>query len=626
MNAQEIRRKYLNYFKAQKHVVIDRAPLVLNDDPTTLFTGSGMQPLLPYLLGKNHPLGKRLTDSQVCLRSQDIDEIGDSRHTTFFEMLGNWSLGDYFKEEQIRWCFDFLVNQIGLNPNKIYVTAFIGDDRFGIPKDNETARIWQKVFKEHGIDAQVADIVSKESGDKRGIKPGERIFFYNDHENWWSRGGALNETPIGDPCGPDSEIFYDFGPEYQDTTCGRAHPASDGGEFMEIGNQVFTQYVRNNNGTFSALDKKNVDFGGGLERITAASMDNPDIFKTSLLWPIISKIVEISNKSYESNKSSMRVIADHLRGATFLAFDGVVPSNKVQGYVMRRLIRRAIRFALDLGIEQNFLEEVVPIIINLYADDYHLDKNYDEIIGVMAKEEKIFRQTLSKGLKQFKRFELDGLTGNELFTLYDTYGFPVELSLEEAYKQNISISSDWKNEFKIKMDEQRARSKTAAKGKFKGGLETSGSAIEVKYHTATHLLKAAISQVVGKTIAQRGCNIDDERIRFDFSYPEKLTNEQVKQIEDLVNDWIKADLPVVCREYSLDEAYKIGANGDFKNKYGEKVKVYTIGDISKPISQEICGGPHVSSTAELGEGGKAFKIIKEQSSSAGVRRIKAVLA
>ena len=440
MNAQDIRNAYLDFFKTRDHSVIPRAKLVPYNDPTTLFTGSGMQPLLPYLLGETHPEGVRLVDSQTCLRAQDIEDVGDNRHTTFFEMLGNWSMGDYFKEQQIRWFFEFLVDVVGLDPTKIYVTAFIGDEAHGIPRDDEAAAIWQKVFEEKGIEAKIVEVGSQADGDARGIKPGERIFFYDDGENWWSRGGGLDKTPIGDPCGPDSEVFYDFGEQNHAEGYGLAHPASDSGRFMEIGNQVFMQYRRLEDGSFEPLEKKNVDFGGGLERIAAARIDSPDVFKISILWPIVEKLEQLSGKSYESNTASMRVIADHLRAAAFLAVDGVKPANKEQGYVMRRLLRRAIRFAFDLGIEQNFFEEIVPVIADMYVDDYpEVKEQRDEVIAVLAKEEKVFRQTLRKGLKELLKRKEGGLTGAEIFTLYDTYGFPVELSTEEAFRQDLYV-------------------------------------------------------------------------------------------------------------------------------------------------------------------------------------------
>jgi alanyl-tRNA synthetase len=625
MNAQEIRNAYLQFFKDRQHEIIKRAPLILKDDPTTLFTGSGMQPLLPYLLGKDHPAGVRLVDSQTCIRAQDIDDVGDNRHTTFFEMLGNWSMGDYFKEQQIRWFFEFLTDVAGLDPTKIYVTAFIGDEKHGIPRDDEAARIWQQVFEEKGIEARIVEVGSQEDGNKRGINPGERIFFYDDGENWWSRNGGLDKTPIGDPCGPDSEVFYDFGPQNHADGFGLAHPASDSGQFMEIGNQVFMQYRRLDDGSFVPLEKKNVDFGGGLERIAAAAIDNPDVYYISLLRPIVEKLEQVSGKKYESHQDSMRVIADHLRGATFLAVDGAVPSNKEQGYVMRRLLRRAIRKAFDLGIEQNFLEEIIPVIVDLYHNDYpEVAAKRDEIVTVLAKEEKVFRQTLRKGLKQLEKFAQNGLTGTELFMLHDTYGFPVELSTEEAFKQDIKLSDNWRQEFDDKMTEQRTRSQTAAKGTFKGGL--GGQTLQhKKYHTATHLMYAALKQVVGDHVTQHGSNITEERLRFDFNNDEKVTREQLDEVERIVNEKIKEDLPVSFKEYPTDDAFKMGAIGAFGDKYGDTVKVYQMGEGDHRFSFEICGGPHVDHTGQLAEGGKTFKITKEESSSAGIRRVKAVL-
>jgi len=625
MNAQEIRNAYLKFFEDRGHKIIPRAKLVPLNDPTTLFTGSGMQPLLPYLLGQPHQDGVRLADSQTALRAQDIDDVGDNRHTTFFEMLGNWSLGDYFKEQQIRWFFEFLTDVVGLDPNKLYVTAFIGDEAHGIPRDDEAANIWQKVFEEKNIEAKIVEIGSQEDGNKRGIKPGERIFFYDDGENWWSRGGGLDKTPIGDPCGPDSEVFYDFGEQNHAEGFGLAHPASDSGQFMEIGNQVFMQYRRNDDDSFTPLEKQNVDFGGGLERIAAAQIDSPDVFKISLLWPIIEKLQSLSGKNYESHTESMRVIADHLRAATFLAVDGVKPANKEQGYVMRRLLRRAIRFAFDLGIEQNFLEEIVPVIADLYVDDYpEVKAQREDVIATLVKEEKVFRQTLRKGLRELEKFKSDGLTGTELFMLYDTYGFPVELSTEEAFKQNITLSENWREEFDAKMKEQRERSQTAAKGTFKGGL-AGDKDIHKKYHTATHLLQSALRELFGNDLRQHGSNITEERLRFDFNHDTKMTDEEIKRAEDLVNGWIAEDLPVKYTDYPTQEALDMGAIGPFGERYGEKVKVYQMGEGDHIASLEICGGPHVDNTGHLAEGGKKFKIIKEESSSAGIRRIKAKL-
>ena len=624
MNTQEIRQKYLEFCQRNGHAIIERAPLILHNDPTTLFTGSGMQPLLPYLLGQDHPQGTKLADSQTCLRAQDIEDVGDNRHTTFFEMLGNWSMGEYFKRQQIEWFFEFLTEIVGLDPHKIYVSCFIGDDKNNIPRDDEAAQIWQEVFAKKGIEAKIVELDSAENGDKLGMQGG-RIFFYNDKENWWSRGGGIDSTPIGDPCGPDSEVFYDFGEQHHDASFGQAHPASDSGRFMEIGNQVFMQYRRLDDGSFEPLKRKNVDFGGGLERIAAAAIDSPDVFKISLLQPIIKKLESLSGKEYATHTASMRVIADHLRAAVFLAVDGCVPSNKEQGYVMRRLLRRAIRYSFDLGIEQNFLEEVVPVIADLYEADFpEVKENREQIIAVLVKEEKAFRQTLRKGLRQMQHYIDDGLTGEELFTLYDTFGFPVELSTEEAHKQGIKLSDDWRAEFDARMAEQRQRSKTARKGQFSGGLE-GHDPIHLKYHTATHLLGAALRKILkAPDLQQHGSNITSERLRFDFNH-NKLTPEEKQAVEDQVNAWIDADLPVSFAVYPTDEALKMGAVGAFGERYGDKVKVYSIGEGDNIVSFEVCGGPHVEHTGVLAEGGKHFKITKEESSSAGIRRIKAVL-
>ena len=625
MNTKEIRQKYLEFCQRNGHAIIERAPLILHNDPTTLFTGSGMQPLLPYLLGQDHPQGTKLADSQTCLRAQDIEDVGDNRHTTFFEMLGNWSMGEYFKRQQIEWFFEFLTEIVGLDPHKIYVSCFIGDDKNNIPRDDEAAQIWQEVFAKKGIEAKIVELDSAENGDKLGMQGG-RIFFYNDKENWWSRGGGIDSTPIGDPCGPDSEVFYDFGEQHHDASFGQAHPASDSGRFMEIGNQVFMQYRRLDDGSFEPLKRKNVDFGGGLERIAAAAIDSPDVFKISLLQPIIEKLESLSGEEYATHTASMRVIADHLRAAVFLAVDGCVPSNKEQGYVMRRLLRRAIRYSFDLGIEQNFLQEVVPVIADLYEADFpEVKENRESIIAVLVKEEKAFRQTLRKGLRQMQHYSDDGLTGEELFMLYDTFGFPVELSTEEAYKQGIKLSDNWRAEFDAKMDEQRQRSKTARKGQFSGGLE-GHDPIHLKYHTATHLLGAALRKVLNAPdLQQHGSNITSERLRFDFNH-DKLTLEKKQAVEDQVNAWIDADLPVSFAVYPTDEALKMGAIGAFGERYGDEVKVYSIGEGDNIVSFEVCGGPHVEHTGILAEGGKRFKITKEESSSAGIRRIKAVLS
>ena len=571
-----------------------------------------------------------MTDSQTCLRAQDIEDVGDNRHTTFFEMLGNWSMGEYFKRQQIEWFFEFLTEVVGLDPHKIYVTCFIGDEKHNIPRDDEAAQIWQEVFAKKGIDAKIVELGTAEAGDRLGMQGG-RIFFYDDNENWWSRGGGIESTPIGDPCGPDSEVFYDFGEENHDPKFGLAHPASDSGRFMEIGNQVFMQYRRLEDGSFEPLARKNVDFGGGLERIAAAAIDSPDVFKISLMWPIIEKLQQLSGKSYEDNLESMRVIADHLRAATFLAVDGCVPSNKEQGYVMRRLLRRAIRFAHELGIQDAFFEEIVPVIADLYIQDFpEVAEQRDKIIITLMKEEKAFARTLLKGTKHLLSFIADGLTGQEIFTMHDTYGFPYELSVEIAKRHHIQLAADWKAEFDACMAEQRKRSQTAAKGTFKGGLEGQTMAHR-RLHTANHLMYAALRRVLGDHVMQRGSNITAERLRFDFNNDAKVTREQLDEVERLVNTWIDADLPVSYTEYPTEEAFNMGAVGAFGDRYGDTVKVYQMGEGDQRVSFEICGGPHVDHTGQLAQdddgtpNGKRFKIIKEESSSAGVRRVKAVL-
>ena len=622
MNAQDIRNNYLQFFKERGHSIIPRALLLPQDDPSTLFTGSGMQPLVPYLLGQEHPDGNRIVDSQTCLRAQDIEEVGDNRHTTFFEMLGNWSLGDYFKREQLPWFFEFLTDVVGLDPSKLYVTCFMGNDEFNIPKDTEAAAIWKDLFKSKGIDAKEVEIGSEEDGYKKGLN-------YDASKNWWCRAGKIAHMPVGEPGGPDSEVFYEFDFIEHDTKWGeQCHPNCDCGRFMEIGNSVFMEYLRTENG-FEKLPKQNVDFGGGLERIAAAKLDTPDVFKISLLWPIIDSLQKQSGKEYESHTTSMRVIADHLRAATFLAVDGVVPSNKEQGYVMRRLMRRAIRFAFDLGVEQNLCENVVPVIAELYKKDFpEVAAKTDELVSILGKEEKVFRQTLRKGINEFKKLTTgqSELTGVMVFMLHDTYGFPSELSVEEAYINDIKVADNWKEEFDKLMDEQRQRSQTAGKGVFKGGL-ADHSEIVTKYHTVTHLMYGALRNVLGEHVIQRGSNITADRLRFDFSHPDKMTAEEIKAVEDMVNEQISKDWPMTWREENTKQALASGVMGAFGDRYGDTVKVYTVGDADgERYSREICGGPHVEHTGVLGEDGKKFKIQKEESSSAGVRRIKAVLA
>lgn len=651
MTAQEIRRKYLKFFESREHTVIPRARLVPQDDPTTLFTGSGMQPLIPYLLGQPHPAGTRLVDSQTCLRAQDIEEVGDNRHTTFFEMLGNWSLGDYFKAEEIPWLFEFLVDEIGLDPNKLYVTCYLGNKEFDIPKDTEAAGIWTELFRSKDIEPIQLEIGSETDGYQKGMGNG-RIFFYDGSKNWWSRAGGESQTPVGDPGGPDTEVFYDFGLPHDSKWGEHCHPNCDCGRFLEIANSVFMAYKRTDDG-FEPLSKPNVDFGGGLERIAAAAINSPDVFKISLLWPIIEKLQDLSGKSYDSHTNDMRIIADHLRGAVFLAVDGVAPSNKEQGYVARRLMRRAILKAFNLGIEQDFIEQIVPVIAGLYEEDYpEIAENRQKIVESLVREEKIFRQTLRKGLQIFEKLMTfhvteDGdiahdvskvksgeitpkykkvLFASEIFQLYDTYGFPVELTLEQASIKDIVPEKNWQQKFNQMMKQQRERSQTASKGVFKGGLADHSEETK-KLHTATHLMYEALRQVLGEHVIQRGSNVTAERTRFDFSHDRKVTREQLNEVEKIVNEQIDKDLTVEWHEYPTEEAFKLGAKGAFGDKYGDVVKVYTMGEPGKnPFSIEICGGPHVEHTGVLAEGDKKFKVTKEEASSAGVRRIKAVLA
>lgn len=647
MTAQEIRKAYLDFYKERGHAIIPRAQLVPLNDPSTLFTGSGMQPMIPYLLGEEHPKGVRLVDSQVCLRAQDIDDVGDDKHTTIFEMLGNWSLGDYFKTEQIAWIAEFLFDVVGLNPQKVYISCYIGNEKYHIPRDEEAINLWQTEFEKRNVEAKVVELGAAENGDKLGMQGG-RIFLYDGKENWWSRNGDEDGTMVGDPCGPDSEMFYDFGEEFHDEEkWGKSHPASDSPRFFEIGNNVFMGYKKVAEGKFEPLAAPNIDHGSGLERIAAASLGSPDVFQISLMKPIIQKLEAISGKNYESHTESMRVITDHLRAATFLAVDGVKPSNKEQGYVMRRLLRRAIRFAFELGVEQNFLEQIVPVIADLYKDDFpEVAAKRDEVIATLVKEEKVFRQTLRKGLKEFekmteiqfsdmydtqatpaddeRRVVKPRLSGELIFKLYDTYGFPVELTKEEAYKRDFRIATNADEDFERLMQEQRQRSQTAGKGVFKGGL--GGQTLQhKKHHTATHLLQSALREIFGPELRQHGSNITEERLRFDFNLDRKVTPEEIKRAEDLVNGWIDEDLPVSFKEYPTQEALDMGAIGPFGERYGDTVKVYQMGEGDHIASLEICGGPHVDHTSQLGEDGKRFKITKEEASSAGIRRIKAVL-
>jgi alanyl-tRNA synthetase len=633
MTSEEIRFKYLEYFKKRNHAVIPSASLVPENDPTTLFTGSGMQPLVPYLLGEKHPEGKRLANSQKSFRSADIEEVGDNRHLTFFEMLGNWSLGDYFKEQQLSWFFEFLTKEVGLDPEKLFVTAFIGDENSGVPKDTESALIWQKLFEKKGIEAKVVEIGSEHNGYIKGMQDG-RIFYYNAEKNWWSRSGLPSEMPRGEPGGPDSEVFYEFTFIEHDQKCGPyCHPNCDCGRFLEIGNSVFMEYVKEADGSFGKLPQKNVDFGGGLERIAAASIDEADLFKIDTLQGIIKSLEKKSGKSYDNPalQSAFRVVADHLRASIFLIGDGVLPSNTDQGYFVRRLLRRAIRYWDKLEIKDAGLWALADDVLEFYKDAYPGTYERSGLIKKeIALEEEKFRKTLKEGLKQFEKriayiqalvpdASVIRIGGEDAFNLFQSYGFPLELTLELAKERNVTVDAKGFNE---ELKKHQDLSRLGSEKKFKGGLGDM-SEKSLQYHTATHLLNAALRKVLGDSIGQRGSNITPERLRFDFSHSQRLTDEEKQKIEELVNSWIKESLPVRFEEMPKHEAEKIAIHA-FNEKYGDIVKVYSIGPDASGnfVSQEFCGGPHVSNTSEL-KG--VFKIQKEEAVSLGVRRIKAVL-
>jgi alanyl-tRNA synthetase len=613
LNAKELRQAYIDFFVSKGHAQIPRAQLIPKEDPTTLFTGSGMQPLIGYLLGQDHPLGDRLVNSQPCLRVEDIDEVGDSRHSTFFEMLGNWSLGSYFKKDEINWLFEFFVEVIGLDPNHLYVTVFNGSREYNIEKDSESADMWAGLFAEKNIEP----VISTDPFNERG-----RIYYYDESKCWWSRSGPPSFMPEGEPGGPDTEVFFEFTDTNHDQRFGpKCHPHCDCGRYVEIGNSVFMQYIKKN-GIFEPLYKKNVDYGGGLERLSMASNLISDVFKIDLFSPIIKTIEQLSLKTYEEYKTPMRIIADHIRALVFLAADGLIPSNTAQGYVMRRLQRRVMRQAMILDIKGPIFEKLTDAVIESYDSAYgELEQNADSIKEVLNREEELFNRTLKNGLREFQKLSSDGLDGKKIFKLFDTYGFPPEITLEEAERLGIKTDPNWKAVYQTEMNAQKQRSKTAAQGLFKGGL-ADHSEETTKLHTATHLLYKALRIVLGDHVIQRGSNITAERLRFDFSHPQKLTPEELKAIEDIVNENINKDWPVTYEEMSPDEAFSQGALGAFGDKYGEIVKVYTAGD-PKGVwySKEICGGPHVTHTGVLGR----FRIVKEESSSAGVRRIKAVL-
>jgi alanyl-tRNA synthetase len=620
MTLDQLRQAYLDFFQQpdRSHAIVPSSPLVPENDPTTLFTGSGMQPMVPYLLGQSHPLGKRIADSQKCFRSQDIEEVGDNRHDTFFEMLGNWSLGDYFKNEQIKWIFDFMTNQqygLGLDPQKLYVTVFRGEESIGIPRDVEAVELWKKQFEKVGVEANDVDF-----SEQYGMQEG-RIFYYEAKKNWWSRAGVPENMPIGEPGGPDSEIFYDFGSEHKfherskwkELPC---HVNCDCGRFMEIGNNVFMAFQKTQQG-FVPLENKNIDFGGGLERMLSAVANEPDMFKTDAFSSIIRKLEQLSGKKYDSSDEvtfAMRVVADHIRAAVLLASDGVIPDNKGQGYFSRRLVRRAIRFADKIGVSEEFLPELAEVVINMYQGFYQsVGQQRKLIIEALVTEEKKFRRTLSVGLKEIEK--INSLDGQTAFRMYETYGFPLELTQEIAQERGQHIDND---EFLAEFEQHKQLSRTASKGMFKGGLQDQSEAT-TRFHTATHLLHAALRKLLGETVQQKGSNITAERLRFDFSFERALSDEEKKQVETQINAWIKADLPVTKQMMNKEEALRSGAIAFFVEKYPDEVSVYTIGLDAKTdwISKELCGGPHVSRTSEIGP----IKIQKEQSVSAGVRRV-----
>ena len=580
-----------------------------------------MQPLIPYLLGADRPLGDRLVDCQPSFRAEDIDEVGDERHTTFIEMLGNWALGSYSRREQLPWLFTFLTSELGIDPNRLYATVFRGADEYQLPTDHESEEIWADLFRSVGVDPMVADLRTSEQAGTQGMDGG-RILLFDASQNWWSRSGPPEQMPEGEPGGPDSEVFYEFVSVEHDPAFGaHCHVHCDCGRFVEIGNSVFMEYVRRGGG-FGELPRRNVDFGGGLERLTMAANDTVDVFRIGLLWPIVQHVEKLSGLSYSDDPKPMRIVADHARAVVFLAANGVAPSNSSHGYVMRRFTRRLLRQALLIGITRDLMAELVPVVTAPYNDAYpELEADCAHITEMLDREETTFRKTLLRGTREFAKVTGDRLSGQAVFTLFDTYGFPTELSLEEAARCNVEVDPGWKDAYDAEMNRQRERSRTASAGMFRGGLADQ-SEQTTRLHTATHLLYKALRTVLGDHVVQRGSNITTERLRFDFSHPAKMTPEERREVEELVNEAIAKDLPMSYREMPTDTALAEGALGAFGDKYGPTVKVYVAGDPDSAwFSKEICGGPHVSRTGELGH----FRIVKEESSSAGVRRIRAVL-
>ena len=590
LTAKELRKMWIDFYVERGHKFIPSASLVPENDPSVLFTTAGMHPLVPYLLGEKHPLGKRLVDIQKCVRTGDIDDVGDDYHCTFFEMLGNWSLGDYFKKEKIAWSFEFLTSPkyLDINKDELAVTVFAGDE--DAPRDMESYKAWKNC----------------------GLKDSQ-IFFLPKEHNWW-----ILASGVG-PCGPDSEMFIDTGKEKCCETCS---PACSCGKYIEIGNDVFMEFIKKTkDGKLIQNPQKNVDTGFGFDRLLYISNGLESVYDSELFRPIIDKIEEISGLKYNSNqeiKRHMRIIADHIRASVFMISDGVVPLNVEQGYVLRRLLRRAINSARNLGFSGDRLVELVGVVINIYKDFYNeLEAKKDEIEKEIRLENEKFSKTLAQGIKEFEKvakYSKDGiLNGKTAFRLYDTFGFPLELTKELAKEKNLKVDEEgYKEAFRIHQEKSKANVDKV----FKGGLADT-SEQTTRLHTAVHLLQAALRHVISPDIYQKGSNITQERLRFDFNCDHKLTDEEKRKVEDFVNSAISENIPVECKEMTLDEARKIGALGIFDNKYGEKVKVYKIGD----VSIEICGGPHAKNTGELGH----FKIVKEESSSAGVRRIKAII-
>ncbi len=592
LTTSELRELYLRFFRERGHAVIASASLVPENDPTALFTMAGMHPLVPYLLGAKHPAGNRLTDVQKCVRTGDIDEVGDESHCTFFEMLGNWSLGDYFKKEAIAWSWEFLTGSewLGIDKDKLYFTCFAGEGE--LPRDEEAYESWISM----------------------GVDP-SHIFYLGKEHNWWGPAGQTG------PCGPDTEMFIDTGKE----PCGKdCFPGCHCGKYLEIWNDVFMQYNKTAEGKYEPLAQKNVDTGMGLERTVATLQGVPSVYDTDAFTGILSRIAELSGKNYkgsEETKKAFRIIADHMRTATFMLGDprGVTPSNVDQGYILRRIIRRALRYAMQMGMPEMSLSKVAAAVIDTYGEVYpELNTNRDRIVNELDAEEKKFQRTLSQGTKEFERIKgsfadgrIDGVTA---FHLFDTFGFPIEFTEELARENGLTVDMQG---FKAAFAEHQAKSKAGAEQKFKGGLADNSEAT-TRLHSATHLLQAALRKVLkDDTVSQRGSNITAERLRFDFSFPRKVTPEELREVERLVNEAIAADVEITCEEMPIAEAKARGAIGLFENKYGEMVKVYTMGK----YSCEMCGGPHASRTGELG----TFKIKKEEASSSGVRRIKAVL-